>query len=73
MLYMWYVRACVHAKMCCIQLLWPYEPWPAKLLYVHGILQARIVEWVAIPSSREFSQSSDQIHVSCIGKQVFYH
>ena len=27
---------------------------------VHGILQARIVEWVAISSSR------DQTHVSCI-------
>ena len=24
---------------------------------VHGILQAKILKWVAVPSSREFSQS----------------
>ena len=33
---------------------------------VHGILQARIVEWVAISSSRGSSRSGDQTHVSCI-------
>ena len=33
---------------------------------VHGILQARILEWVAMPSSRGSSQPRDQIHVSCI-------
>ena len=27
---------------------------------VHGILQARILEWVAYPSSRGFSQPRDQ-------------
>ena len=32
---------------------------------VHGILQARILEWVAIPSSRGSSQLRDQIQVSC--------
>ena len=26
---------------------------------VHGILQARILEWVAMPSSREFSTPKD--------------
>ena len=31
---------------------------------VHGILQARILEWVAIPFSRGSSQSSDQTQVS---------
>ena len=30
-----------------------------------GILQARILEWVAMPSSRGSSRPSDQIHVSC--------
>ena len=43
---------------------------------VHGILQARILEWVAMPSSRESSRSSDQTHVSyvsCIGRWVLYH
>ena len=32
---------------------------------VHGILQARILEWVAIPFSRGFSWPWDRIHVSC--------
>ena len=33
---------------------------------IHGILQARILEWVAMPSSKEYFQSRDGIHVSCI-------
>ena len=33
---------------------------------VHGILQARILEWVAIPFSSGSSQPKDQIQVSCI-------
>ena len=31
---------------------------------VHGILQARILEWVALPFSRGSSQSRDQTQVS---------
>ena len=31
---------------------------------VHGILQARILEWVAMPSSRGSSSPRDQIHFS---------
>ena len=33
---------------------------------VHGILQARILEWVANPFSRGSSQPKDQTQVSCI-------
>ena len=33
---------------------------------VHGILQTRILEWVAVSFSRGSSQHRDQIHVSCI-------
>ena len=33
---------------------------------VHGILQARILEWVAIPFSRGSSQPRDQTEVSHI-------
>ena len=43
---------------------------------VHGILQARILECVAMPFSRGSSQPRDQTHVSyvsCIGRQVLYH
>ena len=31
---------------------------------VRGMLQARIVEWVAMPSNRGSSQSRDQTHVT---------
>ena len=40
---------------------------------VHGILQTRILEWVATPSSRGSSQPRDQTcvsYISCTGKQV---
>ena len=33
---------------------------------VYGILQARILEWVAFPSSRGSSQARDQTQVSLI-------
>ena len=42
----------------------------------HGILQARILEQVAMPSSRWSSWPRDQTHVSyvsCVGKGVLYH
>ena len=38
---------------------------------VHGILQARIVEWVALPFSRGSSQPSDRIQVSRIAGRFF--
>ena len=40
---------------------------------VRGILQERILEWVAMPSSRGSSQPSDQTqvsYVSCIGRRI---
>ena len=43
---------------------------------VRGILQARILEWVAMPSSRGSSPPTDRTHVSdisCIGRWVLYH
>ena len=43
---------------------------------VHEILQARMLEWVVVPFSRESSQPRDQTHVSyisCIGRQTLYH
>ena len=38
---------------------------------VHGILQARILKWVACPFSRGSSQPRDQIQVSCIAGKFF--
>ena len=39
---------------------------------VHGILQARILEWVAFPFSRGSSQSRDRAQVSRIGGFFLY-
>ena len=35
------------------------------------ILQARILEWIATPSSRGSSETRDQTHVSCIAGRFF--
>ena len=43
---------------------------------VHGTLQTRTLEWVAMPSLRGSSQPRDQTdisYVSFIGRQVLYH
>ena len=37
-------------------------------LSLHGSLHARILEWVAMPSSRRSSQPRYQTQVSCIGR-----
>ena len=39
---------------------------------VHGILQARILEWVAVPSSTGPSPPKDQTWVSCICRWILY-
>ena len=38
---------------------------------VHGILQARILEWVAFPFSKGSSQPRDWTQVSCIAGRFF--
>ena len=43
---------------------------------VHGILQARVLEWVAISYSKGSSRLKDWTHVSCIssiGRWILYH
>ena len=43
---------------------------------VHGILQARVLEWVAMSFSRGLSQPKDRTCISllsCIGRQILYH
>ena len=52
------------------------QPYGLTDSSVHGILQTRILEWVAIPFSRGSSQPRDRTQtssVSCIGRQVLYH
>ena len=38
---------------------------------IHGILQARMLEWVAFPIFRKSPQPRDQIPVSCIADGFF--
>ena len=48
----------------------PHELQPATLS-VHGILKARILEWVAIPFSRGSCWLTDQTRLSFIAGRVF--
>ena len=63
--------ACVHAQSC----LTLCNPMDCSLpsSSVHRILQARILEWVAISCSGGSSLPRDQTCVSCIGRQILYH
>ena len=40
---------------------------------VHGILQARTLEWVVMPSSRGSSRLRDRTRNSCTGRRALYH
>ena len=40
---------------------------------IHGIFQARILEWVSISSSRGSSWPRDTTWISCIGRWILYH
>ena len=40
---------------------------------VHGILQARILQWVAMPFSKGFFQPRDQTCISSVGRWILYH
>ena len=70
-------RACVCAKWLhlCLTL---HNPMDCSLpgSSVHRILQARLLEWVAMLSSRGSSRPKDQTlvsHMSCFGRRVLYH
>ena len=70
--------ACMPAKsfQSCLTVCDPmdYSPLDSS---VHGILQERILEWVAVPSSRASSQPRDRTcdisYVSCISRWILYH
>ena len=65
---------CAKVLQSCMTLCDPVDHSPLGSS-VHGILQSRILELVAVPSSRASCQLRDQTHVfyvSCIGRQVPY-
>ena len=39
---------------------------------VHGISQAKILEWVAVSTSKESFPPRDQTRISCINRQILY-
>ena len=61
---------CVLTVQSCPALCDPVDCNPSGSLST-GILQARILEWVAIPFSRGSSQPRDQTQVSCIADRFF--
>ena len=63
---------CLVAKLC-MTLLRPHGLYIPPHSSVHGILQARILEWVAISFSKGFSQPNYRTCGSCIIRQVLYH
>ena len=70
---MFYIT-CVHAKSFQLCLIFgnPMDSSP-PISSVRGILQARILEWIAVPSFRGSSKPRNWIHVSGTGRQVLYH
>ena len=84
MLLKWSLYYCSqrNSAICmCAQLfscIWPCDPMDCSQSgsSVHGIFQARILEWVAIPSSWGSFWHRYLIYiccVSCIGRQILYH
>ena len=65
-----YVCVCVLASQLCPTLCDPLDCSPPGSS-VQGILQERILEWIAIPFSRESSCPRDWTQVSCIASRFF--
>ena len=67
------VHACTHAQLLqsCPTLCDPTDCSPPGSS-VHGIIPARILEWVAISFSRESSRPRDSTCVSCIDRWILY-
>ena len=64
----WQSQSCLTLCSCM-----DYSP---KGSFVHGISQARILDWVAVSSSKGYSWPMDQTHVSCVscvGREILCH
>ena len=62
---------CSLVTKSCLTLLQPVDSSPPGPS-VHGISQARTLEWVAISLSREYSPTRDPAHI-CIGRWILHH
>ena len=69
------VCMCAKLLQSCLTLWDPMDCSPPAS-YAHGILQARKLEWVTMPSCSGSSQTRDRTcvsYVSCTSRQVLYH
>ena len=68
---------CISLSACIFRRVWlSATPWTVcspPRSSVHRILQERILEWVAISSSRGSSWPSDWTCLSSISRQILYH
>ena len=66
---------CICAVLCLVSqscpTLWDPMDYSPPRSSVCGIVQARILEWVSMPSTRGSSQSRDQTQVSRIAGRFF--
>ena len=68
------VCVCVWAcSLSCVQHFCDPMDDSSPVSSVHGISQAKILEWVAISYSRESSQPRNQTHISCLAGRFYYH
>ena len=70
-----FARICANLLLLCLTLCNPMDcSWQGSS--VHGILQARILKWIAMSSSRGSSRPRDPTCVSyvlCVGRWVLYN
>ena len=69
----WEAPRSINVKHKLLSHVWLYDPMNCSPpdSYVHGVLQTRILQWVANPFSRGSSQPRDQTWVSCIADRFF--
>ena len=72
-----YMCACVsmvlYIYICTCPSLWNPMDYSLPSLSVHGIFQARILEWVVLSFSRRSSWPRDRTCISCMGRWILYH
>ena len=58
----------MYTSVCMLSRVRLHDPMDSSLpgSFVHEILQARILEWVAVPSSRESSWPKDRTHIAYV-------
>ena len=66
------ILSCCFVSQFCLTLCDPMDYSPPGSS-VHGILQARTLEWVVMPSCRGSSRPRNRTRISCTGRQVLYH